>query len=101
MDLPAHPVHALRHDIVDVHRPSLAVPQTASRHHDDLVLRAVSGLLALLAERVPDTDQVRLRAAGRLGTAAVLEEGPHAAGELSGHVTHHPFQPKNHAQAPH
>lgn len=67
---------------------------------DRIVLRAETGLLALPAERVPETDHVPVRAAGGLRAAAVLEEGPHAASELSGHVTHHPFQPKNHAQAP-
>lgn len=52
---------------------------------DRIILRAVSGLLALLAEGVAETDRVRMRAAGGPGAAAVLEEGPHAAGELSGH----------------
>jgi len=62
---------------------------------DRVVLGFVTGLLALLAQRVPETDRVRVRASGGLGAPAVLEEGTHATGELSGHVTHHPFQPKN------
>lgn len=68
---------------------------------DRVVLRAVSGLLSLLAARVAETDRVGVGAVGGLGADAVLEEGTHAAGELSGDVATHPIQPRNHAQAPH
>lgn len=34
---------------------------------------------------VPEPNRVRVRAAGRPGTTAVLEEGPHPTGELSSH----------------
>lgn len=40
VDLLPHPVHVLRHDVVDVHRPRLAVAQAASRHHDNLQRQA-------------------------------------------------------------
>lgn len=43
MDLLPHPVHVLRHDVVDVHRPRLAVAQTAPRHHRDLQCEILIG----------------------------------------------------------
>lgn len=43
---------------------------------DRVVLRAVTGLLALLAQRIAEPDRVGVGAAGGLGAAAVLEEGP-------------------------
>lgn len=52
---------------------------------DGFILCAESGLLALLAERVPEANRVGVRAASRLGALTNLEEGPHTAGELSRH----------------
>lgn len=57
---------------------------------DRVVLRDLPGLFALLAERVLEANRVRVRAAGGLGAVAVLEEGAHAAGELSSHVSNLP-----------
>ncbi|MFE0817817.1 hypothetical protein [Streptomyces sp. NPDC058847] len=42
MDLLVHPVHAVRHHVVDVHGPGFAVAQSTTRHHHYLQGKVVT-----------------------------------------------------------
>lgn len=67
---------------------------------DRVVLPVVAGFFTLLAESVPEPNRVRVRATGRPGTTALLEERPHPTSKLSSHASSLPSRTMGGAGGP-